>query len=226
MPTAGSLRIEGRTVVLREDWVLSCFNDLRKQVAAARSSGDLPVDNVDWSGLDRLDSAGATLIAELLGSDRLIELAEADTTMAKERKGLLLAVGKATSGLDGSPPARALGIRRSLASVGRRITAFASGQKLLAGFIGLTLSTLVSIIPLPRRWRVTALVAHIQRTGLNALPIVALLTFLVGAVVAFLGATVLENFGATIYTVHLVWYLLPSCWRVALRAPTPPSWAP
>ena len=35
---------------------------------------------------------------------------------------------------------------------------------------------------------------------------VALLTFLVGAVVAFLGATVLENFGATIYTVDLVVY--------------------
>ena len=36
------------------------------------------------------------------------------------------------------------------------------------------------------------------------MPIVALLTFLVGAVVAFLGATVLADFGATIYTVNLV----------------------
>ncbi|MFO6385467.1 ABC transporter permease, partial [Pseudomonas aeruginosa] len=34
--------------------------------------------------------------------------------------------------------------------------------------------------------------------------IIALLTFLVGAVIAFLGATVLANFGATIYTVNLV----------------------
>ena len=39
---------------------------------------------------------------------------------------------------------------------------------------------------------------------MNALPIVALLTFLVGAVVAFLGATILESFGATIYTIDLV----------------------
>ncbi len=36
------------------------------------------------------------------------------------------------------------------------------------------------------------------------MPIIALLTFLVGAVIAFLGATVLANFGATIYTVNLV----------------------
>ena len=50
----------------------------------------------------------------------------------------------------------------------------------------------------------TSLVAHLQQSGLNAVPIVALLTFLVGAVVAFLGATVLADFGASIYTVDLV----------------------
>lgn len=48
------------------------------------------------------------------------------------------------------------------------------------------------------------MVAHIEQTGLDAAPIVALLTFLVGAVVAFLGATVLADFGATIFTVDLV----------------------
>jgi len=77
---------------------------------------------------------------------------------------------------------------------------------LLLGFTGLTLSTLVRLLPLPHRWRYTALVTQIHQTGLDAVPIVALLTFLVGAVVAFLGATVLENFGATIYTVDLVVY--------------------
>lgn len=77
---------------------------------------------------------------------------------------------------------------------------------MLLGFMGLTLSTLVGALFVPKRWRITALVAQIQQCGLNAVPIVALLTFLVGAVVAFLGATVLENFGATIYTVDLVAY--------------------
>jgi phospholipid/cholesterol/gamma-HCH transport system permease protein len=48
------------------------------------------------------------------------------------------------------------------------------------------------------------MVAHIEQTGLDAAPIVALLTFLVGAVVAFLGATVLASFGASIFTVDLV----------------------
>jgi len=43
-----------------------------------------------------------------------------------------------------------------------------------------------------------------EQVGLDALPIVALLTFLVGAVVAFIGSTALRDFGAQIYTVELV----------------------
>src|SRR5690606_16119353 len=74
------------------------------------------------------------------------------------------------------------------------------------GFMGLTLVTLVSLMPRPWRWRWTALFAQMHQAGLNAVPIVALLNFLVGAVVAFLGATVLTQFGASIYTVDLVAY--------------------
>ncbi|MBP5107893.1 MlaE family ABC transporter permease, partial [Pseudomonas protegens] len=72
------------------------------------------------------------------------------------------------------------------------------------GFIGLILETLARGLLRPKRWRITPVVAHIEQTGLDAAPIVALLTFLVGAVVAFLGATVLANFGASIFTVDLV----------------------
>ena len=46
----------------------------------------------------------------------------------------------------------------------------------------------------------------------------ALLTFLVGAVVAWLGATVLDDFGATIYTVHLVSYAFLREFGVVLAA--------
>jgi len=73
-------------------------------------------------------------------------------------------------------------------------------------FTGLTVTSLLTLLPRPWRWRWTALVAQMQQAGLNAVPIVALLNFLVGAVVAFLGATVLAQFGATIYTVDLVAY--------------------
>ena len=219
MPTAGNLIIERDSLVLTEDWVLGHFSELRQQVhkaLAGHQGGGKP--SVDWSGLGRLDSAGATLIAELVGSERLIALAEADASLAPERRELMVAVARATAELEAEEIKPPTGLRHALALVGRGVAGFYQGQKLLAGFIGQTLTALMFVLPRPGRWRITSLVSHIQSTGLNALPIVALLTFLVGAVVAWLRATVLDDFGATIYTVHLVSYAFLREFGVVLAA--------
>ncbi len=79
----------------------------------------------------------------------------------------------------------------------------------LLGFIGLTLQTLFANLLRPTRWRITSLVANLQQIGLNAVPIIMLLTFLVGAVIAFLGLTVLSTFGASILPCN--WRCFPSC---------------
>jgi phospholipid/cholesterol/gamma-HCH transport system permease protein len=100
-------------------------------------------------------------------------------------------------------PEQSTGIQ-VLARIGRAVDILWLDTRALLGFIGLILETLVRILPHPKRWRMTSVVAHVEQTGLNAAPIVGLLTFLVGAVVAFLGATVLASFGATIFTVDLV----------------------
>jgi len=56
----------------------------------------------------------------------------------------------------------------------------------------------------PSRLRVTPLVYHMEQVGLNAVPIVALISFLIGIVLAYQGATQLRQFGAEIFTVELV----------------------
>jgi len=66
------------------------------------------------------------------------------------------------------------------------------------------LVTMLRVLPRPKRWRVTATIHHMEQTGVDALPLTLLLSFLVGAVVAFLGATVLRDFGAELYVVDLV----------------------
>lgn len=88
--------------------------------------------------------------------------------------------------------------------IGRAVDAIWQDTLQLLGFVGLILETITRGLLRPKRWRITPMVAHIEQTGLDAAPIVALLTFLVGAVVAFLGATVLASFGASIFTVDLV----------------------
>ena len=48
------------------------------------------------------------------------------------------------------------------------------------------------------------MVAQMEQTGVNALPIVGMLSFLIGVVIAYQGADQLRRFGAEIYTVDLL----------------------
>ena len=74
----------------------------------------------------------------------------------------------------------------------------------LVGFFGLVASETIATILQPRRLRVAALFHQIEVTGVNALPIVGLLSFLIGVVVAYQGADQLRQFGAEVLTVNLL----------------------
>ncbi len=74
----------------------------------------------------------------------------------------------------------------------------------IMGFLGQVISGLVGIIKNPKRLRVTATVHHMEEAGLNATMIVALMSFLIGSVIAFMGIKILRQFGAEILTVEMI----------------------
>jgi phospholipid/cholesterol/gamma-HCH transport system permease protein len=74
----------------------------------------------------------------------------------------------------------------------------------MLGFGGLVASALARLLAQPGRLRATATTVQMEQTGLNALPIVGLLSFLIGIVFAYQGADQLRRFGAEIYTVNLL----------------------
>jgi phospholipid/cholesterol/gamma-HCH transport system permease protein len=74
----------------------------------------------------------------------------------------------------------------------------------ITGFVGLVAATALRIAVRPLRLRLTATVAQMEQTGVNALGIVGLLSLLVGVVIAYQGADQLRRFGAEIYTVDLL----------------------
>ncbi|HJS31552.1 MAG TPA: ABC transporter permease, partial [Alphaproteobacteria bacterium] len=74
----------------------------------------------------------------------------------------------------------------------------------LVSFFGLTAIVFMRAAIRPRRLRFISLLSHLERVGLNALPIVGLLSFLIGVVLAYQGADQLRQFGAEIYTVNLL----------------------
>jgi phospholipid/cholesterol/gamma-HCH transport system permease protein len=186
------------------DWTLAHYATLERAVDALKTRLD-PHTPIDLSALAALDTAGAALLAGLLGATRLSDLATDDPTLPAAQRALLQTVGKAmASYVEPKPRRRHNTVTEVLARIGAAMENVWRQQVQLLGFIGLTLQTLAQTIWRPRRWRVTSLVSHVEQTGLDAVPIVMLLTFMVGAVVAFLGSTVLADFGATIYTVDLV----------------------
>jgi phospholipid/cholesterol/gamma-HCH transport system permease protein len=97
-----------------------------------------------------------------------------------------------------------LGFRQALARLGYSVEDYTKEIIALIGFGGLTLVTCFRTLLDPRRIRVTPTVAHMEQVGLDAVPLVLLLSFMVGAVIAFLGATTLREFGAEVFVVELV----------------------
>jgi phospholipid/cholesterol/gamma-HCH transport system permease protein len=96
------------------------------------------------------------------------------------------------------------GLVRLTHSLGRStVHGCLEGARLLS-FFGETMSTFVRTILRPRRLRLTSLTHHLEQTCLNALPIVGLIAFLIGVVMAYQGADQLKRFGAEIFTVDLV----------------------
>lgn len=191
---------DSRTVVAGGDWTLEHLNGLSATCAKLRPRIDDQV-RVDASGIGRIDTAGASILLDLVDDDPGRVEVESEAV----RK-LLAVVARAESATPATSQQRDTGFLQSLVNVGEGLEEFRKKSIALIGFIGLILSAFARTVFQPRTWRLTSTIAHIEQTGLNALPIVGLLCFLVGAVVAFLGATVLKEFGASIYTVELVGY--------------------
>ncbi|MFJ2983623.1 MULTISPECIES: ABC transporter permease [unclassified Pseudomonas] len=183
------------------DWTLAHYASLKRDAERLRTL--YGADAVaDLSQLGRLDTAGASLLAELLGSERL---SHCTNGLPDASRALLKNVYCSVQDycIPVKEPERPV-LLLLLERIGRAVNTLWQDTLQLLGFVGLILETLLRRALQPHRWRLTPVVSHIEQTGLDAAPIVALLTFLVGAVVAFLGATVLADFGATVFTVDLV----------------------
>ncbi|HEX7324620.1 MAG TPA: ABC transporter permease [Rhodanobacteraceae bacterium] len=205
------LQPAGGDCVLRftGDWTLPHFAQLEAQLDALKPG--LPeTPDVDFNAIGRIDTAGAGLIAVALGPQCLQWLAAHDRAIPHELRGLLDTVSEAVAEIYAHrpPPRGNFGFVDMLADVGDNVLHIGHlGAQLLA-FMGITLETFARSCWRPRHWRVTSLVAHMEQTGLHAVPIVTLLSFLIGAVIAFLGATALRQYGATVFTVQLVSYAM------------------
>ena len=181
------------------DWTLDQVTALTAQIGRLGAAGKGRL--LDARALGRLDTAGAQLLLDLVDGD-----ATRIKGLGAGQERFLQAISKASEFSTPVPTPHEGGLLATVARIGAAVEALWTNAVALLGFIGLIMVSLVRTAPHPRRWRLTSTFFHVEQTGLDAVPIVTLLCFLVGAVVAFLGATVLQDFGASVFTVELVGY--------------------
>ena len=195
---------DGRVAVLDigGEWTLPHAGRLERIVAdverAAASSARIHLNE-----LRSLDTAGAWLLQRLI---RRLENQGATVTIADvapEHRVLLQRMML--------PPARQT-LARPYVSAFRAVVEHIGSATIdivdeaheLVSFLGITTIALFRAVLQPRRLRFIALASHVERVGLNALPIVGLLSFLIGVVLAYQGADQMRAFGAEIYSVNLL----------------------
>jgi phospholipid/cholesterol/gamma-HCH transport system permease protein len=159
---------------------------------------------LDLESLERLDSAGALMLLRLLDGRRRYADALTRIRNARPEHAKLLRLVAEAAGGERMRPQHGSGWRNWVQKVGESVAGVLSQAMQLATFFGTVNHCVLSILAGRRKLRITSVVHHMERSGLDAIPIVALLCFLVGAVVAFLSATALRDFGASILTVEIV----------------------
>jgi phospholipid/cholesterol/gamma-HCH transport system permease protein len=196
---------QGATVWRAEgEWLVLCAAELDRRLRGMELPQGRHV-TVDLSGVDRLDSTGAWLLLrtehELAARGNEVELANLQPRFAP----LLEQVrsGGVSEPLPHPVPPHHTFVG-FVARIGEISLQLLSRVYDILGFAGLVTVTVVKLLRQPRRLRLIATLVQMEVVGLDALPIVGLLSFLIGVVMAYQGADQLRRFGAEIYTVNLL----------------------
>jgi phospholipid/cholesterol/gamma-HCH transport system permease protein len=190
------------TLRLRGDWCIGNIENVESALREIEPAGARTVI-VDCSGIQTLDLSAAWLLRRRLESVRgaggKIEFAGEPPNHfqfiedVSERK-----AARATPADDG------VTLRHGLAWVGRRAVKQAVQARDAVGYFGRLSLTAVRSLRSVRHLRLASITRHVYETGIQAIPIVSLIAFLISVIVAYLGAQQLQQFGAEIYTVDLV----------------------
>jgi phospholipid/cholesterol/gamma-HCH transport system permease protein len=191
-------------------WTAERATELEKIVddTAARYGAARSID-IDLSGLDRLDTFGAWLIERLNrtfvargSTTRIVNLSDKDRGLIEEVRLVNRTPDKSNADLQPNAIVAGLDqIGRGMAEIGRSLV-------LLAHLLGALTMVVLRTIAHPSRLRLTSTVHHLEKVGLNAVPIIVLSTLLIGAILAQQGIFRFRDFGADAYVVDMVTVLV------------------
>ena len=185
------------------EWLVEAAADIDRRLRGIEAPKDGRV-LLDLKGIDRLDTAGAWLLLrtehDLTERGNAVEMRNLrpsfEPLIDQVRAAGIVAPA-------GHPRPAHHTIAGFISHIGEVSLGLITRAYSILGFFGLVATIAVRLARQPRRLSVTAIVAQMEQTGVNALPIVGLLTFLIGIVIAYQGADYLRFYGLESYTVQL-----------------------
>ncbi|MFO6447821.1 ABC transporter permease [Erythrobacter sp. NE805] len=157
-----------------------------------------PVEVVDLSQVEEIDTVGAYVVC------RFARRLDSDITGASPEAERLLAAVREIDTAGDNHPHRLPVWERVPTKLGEHVFNARGGIFGVVGFFGQILIGAASLLRHPTRFPVKALVHQMELVGVSALPIIGLMSFLIGIVIAQQGSVQLEQFGAEALTVNLV----------------------
>ncbi len=206
--TAAAFKFETLDGTLRlyaeGDWSIAFVSrideDLRRLTSA---TGAARAAVLDVTRLTRLDTSGAFVLHRMASAFEASGLAPRYEGLQSQHRTLLEKVS-ALECPPVAPVARAPASIDVVERIGAGVMAFGRESLVVLEFLGAVVAAIFDVIRHPRKLRVVPLVHHMEKAGFDALPLICLLTFLIGAVIAQQGASQLKQFGADIFTVNLI----------------------
>jgi phospholipid/cholesterol/gamma-HCH transport system permease protein len=161
---------------------------------------------IDLSSVARLDTLGAYVLNRLKAKRE--EAGGAVEIASKRSEHAVLLAEIQIHGEDAVSPSGSFGVVSVLVNIGAAIVRF--GRDMVGGamFLGEVVVGSVAVVLGPRKFRGPSLINQIELIAFNGAPIIMLISFLVGCIVAQQGIFQLQQFGATAFVVNLTGILI------------------
>jgi phospholipid/cholesterol/gamma-HCH transport system permease protein len=196
------------TLIVSGPWTAAQSAYLERLVAASPSiDARLKSIVIDISGIDHLDTLGAWLLERLVRGYQLQELRPTFAGVPERFRDLLEKIHDVNLGPT-SPQHKASRLTAALESVGHTAVGRYIEFEFFLSMLGSIGASIANVMLRPRSLRGTSAVFYLYRVGWQAVPIMALITFLIGGIIAQQGIFHFRKFGADTYVVDMVGILV------------------
>jgi phospholipid/cholesterol/gamma-HCH transport system permease protein len=198
-----------REVALSGVWTTLTVAELDAELRELEAAKDGGKIRLDLSGVEKMDTAGAWIVERFLAASAARGLEIELSGPSEAVSTLLSAVHEAANENEPPPPpARGFSLLGFFEAVGRAMYAARDDFLMGMNILGATIRGSQMKLGRGHGVNITAIVHQMDRMGVGAIPVVVLMSSIVGAIVAQQGAFQLRYFGAEIFTVDLVGILV------------------